>query len=157
MATLTLGALQVVKSRLFPTTTRYLYHSQLLRRFSSTERNSLQRRYEKSEDLTLSDGCVKQLQHIFASDKDSFLRVAVEGGGCSGFKYTFDVDSEIKEDDRVIERDGAKVVIDEVSLGYLKGSTVDYHEELIRSGFRISLNPNAEKGCSCGSSFTFKL
>lgn len=58
---------------------------------------------------------------------------------------------------RIIERDGAKVVIDEVSLEYLKGSTVDYHEELIRSAFRVSLNPNVEKGCSCGSSFTLKL
>lgn len=58
---------------------------------------------------------------------------------------------------RLIERDGAKVVVDEVSLDYLKGSTIDYHEELIRSAFRISLNPNAEKGCSCGSSFTFKV
>jgi len=54
----------------------------------------------------------------------------------------------------VIKRDGAKVVIDEVSLGYLKGSTVEYHEELIQSAFRISFNPNAEKGCSCGLSFT---
>ena len=58
---------------------------------------------------------------------------------------------------RIIERDGARAVVDEVSLEYLKGSTVDYHQELIRSAFRISLNPNAEKGCSCGSSFTFKL
>lgn len=107
--------------------------------------------------MQLSDSCVKQLHKIFADDKDSFLRVSVEGGGCSGFKYTFDVDSDINDDDRIIERDGAKVVIDEVSLEYLKGSTVDYHEELIRSAFRVSLNPNAEKGCSCGSSFTFKL
>lgn len=58
---------------------------------------------------------------------------------------------------RIIEKDGARVVVDEVSLDYLKGSTVDYHQELIRSAFKISLNPNAEKGCSCGSSFTFKL
>lgn len=58
---------------------------------------------------------------------------------------------------RVIEKDGAKVVIDEISLEYVKGSTVDFQEELIRSAFRISFNPNAEKGCSCGSSFTFKL
>lgn len=110
-----------------------------------------------SQDLRLSDSCVKQLHKIFAENGDGFLRVSVEGGGCSGFKYTFDVDSDIHDDDRIIERDGARLVIDEVSLEYLKGSTVDYHEELIRSAFRVSLNPNAEKGCSCGSSFNFKL
>lgn len=109
------------------------------------------------QDLKLSDNCIKQLKKIFPDDKDGFLRVAVEGGGCSGFKYAFDVDSDISEDDRIFERDGAKVVIDEISLEYLKGSTVDYHEELIRSAFRILLNPNSETGCSCGASFSFKL
>ena len=58
---------------------------------------------------------------------------------------------------RIIERNGARIIVDEVSLGFLRGSTIDYHEELIRSAFRVSLNPRAEKGCSCGSSFTFKL
>ncbi|KAJ7390842.1 Iron-sulfur cluster assembly 2, mitochondrial [Desmophyllum pertusum] len=147
--------------RLLPATNRCVYltfkHSQISRRFSSVGEESKSPKYESAQDLQLSDKCVKQLHKIFADDKDGFLRVSVEGGGCSGFKYTFDVDSDITEDDRIIERDGAKVVIDEVSLEYLKGSTVDYHEELIRSAFRVSLNPNAEKGCSCGSSFTFKL
>lgn len=81
----------------------------------------------------------------------------MEGGGCSGFMYTFDVDTDISDEDRVIEKDGAKVVIDDISLEYIKGSTVDFQEELIRSAFKISFNPKAEKGCSCGSSFTFKL
>lgn len=134
-----------------------LTHSQFSRQCSTVKEENVSQKYETSQDLQLSDGCVKQLHKIFADDKDGFLRVAVEGGGCSGFKYTFDVDSQINEDDRLIERDGAKVVVDEVSLDYLKGSTIDYHEELIRSAFRISLNPNAEKGCSCGSSFTFKV
>ncbi|XP_029201912.2 iron-sulfur cluster assembly 2 homolog, mitochondrial-like isoform X1 [Acropora millepora] len=158
MAAFRFGGLAV---RIFPTTSRslchYFKHSQFPRLFSSIKVDSGLRNPEISQDLTLSESCVKQLHQIFANDKNSFLRVAVEGGGCSGFKYSFDVDSEINEDDRVIERDGAKVVIDEVSLGYLKGSTVEYHEELIRSAFRISFNPNAEKGCSCGSSFTLKL
>ena len=64
---------------------------------------------------------------------------------------------ELSEDDVLIERDGAKVVIDETSLDFLKGSTLDYHTELIRAAFRIVENPKAEQGCSCGSSFSVKL
>ena len=58
---------------------------------------------------------------------------------------------------RVFEKEGVRVVVDDLSLEYLRGSTVDYHEELIRSAFRIVLNPNAEKGCSCGTSFSLKF
>jgi len=105
--------------------------------------------------LLLSDTCVKKLQEI--SD-GQFLRVTVEGGGCSGFQYKFDLESgSLDEEDRSFERDGAKVVIDSTSLDYLNGSTVDYHTELIRSAFRIVDNPLAEQGCSCGASFTIKL
>ena len=70
----------------------------------------------------------------------------MEGGGCSGFQYKFDLESgSVNEDDRLFERDGAKVVIDSTSLEYLNGSTVDYHTELIRSAFRIADNPLAEQ------------
>ncbi|XP_003730625.2 iron-sulfur cluster assembly 2 homolog, mitochondrial [Strongylocentrotus purpuratus] len=106
-------------------------------------------------ELKLSDSCVKQL-HKLGEDKE-FLRILVEGGGCSGFQYKFEMDSEMTDDDRVFERDGAKVVVDDVSLEYIKGSTIDYHEELIRSAFSVIDNPGAEMGCSCGASFSFKL
>ncbi|KXJ13400.1 Iron-sulfur cluster assembly 2-like, mitochondrial [Exaiptasia diaphana] len=114
---------------------------------------------ETEEKLTiqLSDKCVKQLKKITSNEKDTFLRVMVEGGGCSGFQYTFNLDSEKSPDDRVFEKDGAKVVVDETSLEILSGSTIDYHEELIRSAFRVIDNPKAEMGCSCGVSFSLKL
>ena len=81
------------------------------------------------------------------------LRVAVEGGGCSGFQYRFDVERTGAPDDLVIERAGAKVVIDPVSLQYLAGSQIDFVDELIGAAFQVS-NPNATASCGCGTSFS---
>ncbi|CRK99578.1 CLUMA_CG012891, isoform A [Clunio marinus] len=106
-------------------------------------------------DLKLSDSCVKKLHEICKDG--SFLRVIVEGGGCSGFQYKLEIDKNLNPDDLQFGPDGAKVVIDEVSVEYVDGSTVDYHEELIRAGFRIINNPKAEGGCSCGASFNIKI
>lgn len=81
------------------------------------------------------------------------LRVAVEGGGCSGFQYLFDLVDAAQPDDLKIERDGAAAVIDETSLALLKGSEIDYVEELAGAEFRIR-NPNAKSSCGCGVSFS---
>ncbi|XP_037946146.1 iron-sulfur cluster assembly 2 homolog, mitochondrial-like isoform X1 [Teleopsis dalmanni] len=110
---------------------------------------------ETKPKLLLSDSCIKRLREI--CQDGSFLRITVEGGGCSGFQYKFDLDTKIQEDDLQFGEEKAKVVIDNVSLEYCTGATVDYHIELIRSGFRMMANPQAEQGCSCGASFSIKL
>ncbi|XP_042856905.1 iron-sulfur cluster assembly 2 homolog, mitochondrial-like [Penaeus japonicus] len=126
--------------------------------FATSTLVSSSEKAEPSADLLLSDSCVARLKEILGNDdKTSFLRVIVEGGGCSGFQYKFDIDTEIQDDDRVFQRDGAKVVIDETSLDFVRGSTIDYHTELIRAAFRILDNPQAEAGCSCGASFSIKI
>jgi len=109
--------------------------------------------------LTMSDPCVARLKQLSGENSNTFLRISVEGGGCSGFQYKFDLEEDVTpaEDDVVISKDGAQVITDETSLEYLKGATIDYHEELIRAAFRIVQNPQAEQGCSCGASFSIKL
>jgi iron-sulfur cluster insertion protein len=80
------------------------------------------------------------------------LRLAVSGGGCSGFSYGFSLDANTTADDKVFEFHGTKLVVDDVSLDLLKGSEIDYVEDLLASSFRIN-NPNAKSTCGCGSSF----
>lgn len=80
------------------------------------------------------------------------LRVAVNGGGCSGFQYAFDVVGTREPDDLVLERDGAIVLIDPVSLDFLRGSRIDYVDDLIGQAFKVD-NPNATASCGCGTSF----
>ncbi len=103
--------------------------------------------------VTLSSSAAEQIKAIMLkSDDGPYLRVAVEGGGCSGFQYKFDFAKSPEDDDIVIERDGAKVLIDMVSLDFLSGSEIHYAKELIGSAFKIR-NPNAVAACGCGTSF----
>uniref|UniRef100_A0AAG5DXT3 Iron-sulfur cluster assembly 2 homolog, mitochondrial n=1 Tax=Anopheles atroparvus TaxID=41427 RepID=A0AAG5DXT3_ANOAO len=108
-----------------------------------------------ANQIQLSDTCINRLKEICKTD--AFLRVSVEGGGCSGFQYKFSIDKQLTEDDTVLRRDGVQVAIDNASIDFLSGATIDYHTELIRSGFRVINNPKAEQGCSCGASFAVKL
>ena len=108
------------------------------------------------EKLIIDESAVVRLKEIL--DKDEFLRVLVEGGGCSGFQYKFEVDKEVDmEEDVTFDTDGGKVVCDGVSLKILNGATLEFHKDMLRAGFRIVDIPQAEKGCSCGVSFSMKL
>ncbi len=104
--------------------------------------------------VSLSASAAKQINKIMAKQGlEQFLRVAVEGGGCSGFQYTFGFADSPNADDIIIERDGARVLVDDVSLGFLEGSEIDYVNELIGAAFKIH-NPNAVAACGCGTSFS---
>ncbi|MAP94243.1 MAG: iron-sulfur cluster insertion protein ErpA [Ponticaulis sp.] len=106
------------------------------------------------QPVSLSANAAKRINAILAGKMDSdFLRVSVEGGGCSGFSYKFDFDTTIETDDLVIEKDGAKVVVDAMSLPFLSGAEIDFVDELIGSSFQIR-NPNATASCGCGTSFS---
>ncbi len=94
----------------------------------------------------------ERLSEIGAADDGKALRVAVEGGGCSGFQYEIKLD-EPTGDDLVLEADGEKVVVDPVSLPFLAGATIDFSDELIGARFTID-NPNASSSCGCGTSFS---
>ena len=86
-------------------------------------------------------------------DLDGYaLRIYIAGGGCSGFQYGMALDNNFRDTDSISEFDGVKVVIDEISIDYLRGATVDYVDEVMGSGFKIE-NPNAVSTCGCGSSF----
>ena len=84
---------------------------------------------------------------------NSALRISVEGGGCSGFKYNIEFDNDISKDDYIISKENLRIVIDPVSLKFLDGSVIDYKSELVGSRFVIE-NPNAVSSCGCGTSFS---
>ncbi|MCV2889213.1 HesB/IscA family protein [Ruegeria aquimaris] len=100
----------------------------------------------------VTDRAFARLAEIGASDQGQVLRVAVEGGGCSGFQYEIALDQP-KEDDLVLEGQGERVVVDAVSLPFLENATIDFTEELIGARFVID-NPNATSSCGCGTSFS---
>ncbi|KAK4419380.1 Iron-sulfur assembly protein IscA-like 2, mitochondrial [Sesamum alatum] len=109
------------------------------------------------ESVRMTDSCVRRMKELQAEEASQrLLRLSIEAGGCSGFQYNFSLDNKINDDDRIFEQDGVKLVVDNVSFDFVKGATVDYVEELIRSAFQVSTNPSAVGGCSCKSSFMAK-
>jgi len=106
--------------------------------------------------ITLSDSAVKQLCELQTEkgcSRDEGLRIYVETGGCSGLQYGMRFDRR-GDDDTIVEREGARVLVDEFSSKYLAGSTLDFVDELTGAGFKI-LNPNAVRSCGCGTSFEY--
>ncbi|WP_297696031.1 iron-sulfur cluster insertion protein ErpA [Phenylobacterium sp.] len=107
-----------------------------------------------TSDVTLSRAAARRIRAIGeAEGRPLMLRVAVEGGGCSGFQYQFDLVDQAEDDDLIVERDGARALVDVVSLALLKGSEIDFVDELVGAQFRVR-NPNAKSSCGCGVSFS---
>lgn len=105
-------------------------------------------------NVTISERAAKRIGEILKSEgTGAMLRISVEGGGCSGFQYKFDVERAQADDDIVIARDSAVVLVDPTSVDYLAGSEVDYVDDLIGASFRVN-NPNATASCGCGTSFS---
>lgn len=105
--------------------------------------------------LEFSDSAVRKLKSLQQEENNPnlLLRVSVYGGGCSGFQYTFSLDEEIKPTDKIVEKDGATLIIDQMSYQYLAGSEVDFTEGLEGAMFVVN-NPNATSTCGCGASFS---
>jgi iron-sulfur cluster assembly accessory protein len=104
--------------------------------------------------ITLTERAARHINEIMAAEPGgSMLRISVNGGGCSGFQYAFDVDRTRQEDDLLVERDGARVLVDEVSLQYMDGAVIDFVDDLIGQSFKIE-NPHATASCGCGTSFS---
>ena len=106
------------------------------------------------KSVEISDAAAKRIVSVLAREPGmSALRVAVEGGGCSGLSYKIDLTNERNDDDVVIEKDGATVLIDDLSLVYMGGSVIDFVDDLIGQSFQIK-NPHATMSCGCGTSFS---
>ena len=106
-------------------------------------------------NVTVTEKASEKIIQFIKDDKDGgkYLRMYVQGGGCSGLSYGMGLEKKPEDDDIVLEQNGIKVLIDSYSINHLQGANVDYVESLMGSGFKIT-NPNVKKSCSCGSSFS---
>ena len=109
---------------------------------------------ENKNKISISKKAAEKIKNIISSqEKELILKISVLGGGCAGFSYQFDLVKDLGEGDILLEENGAKVLIDEVSVPYLEGSVIDYKNDLIGQSFEIQ-NPNATSSCGCGTSFS---
>lgn len=110
--------------------------------------------HEPAKQVVITDAAFARVAKVLADESDmNALRVSVEGGGCSGFSYKFDLTNQKNSDDVVYEKNGTTILIDELSLVYMAGSIVDFVDDLIGQSFQIK-NPNAVASCGCGTSFS---
>ena len=108
---------------------------------------------ESALPLSISASAARRLNKVLGDDPAAALRISVKGGGCSGFQYAFDVEKGRADDDLVVTRDGASVIVDPVSLEMLVGSELDFVDDLMGQAFKVK-NPNAVASCGCGVSFS---
>jgi iron-sulfur cluster insertion protein len=105
--------------------------------------------------ITITESAARRISTLLAQDgtPNAFVRLAVSGGGCSGFQYGFSIDDSRQTEDLTFERDGAQVVVDETSLELLNGAEIDFVEDMMGAAFQVR-NPNAASSCGCGNSFS---
>ena len=110
---------------------------------------------EKELSVSLTARAAARIKELRTQENlpNAFLRLAVSGGGCSGFQYGFSFDETLQPEDRAFERDGIKLVVDETSLELVKGAEIDFVEDMMGASFQVK-NPNAASSCGCGNSFS---
>ena len=106
-----------------------------------------------NNNIEITKSAQDHIYEVLAKDKAKYFRITVLGGGCAGFQYKFDFENNIKKDDVLIKTSKIEVLIDNVSLKFIKSSKIDYVQELIGSSFKIT-NPQATSSCGCGTSFS---
>ena len=106
--------------------------------------------------VKITKNAAEKIKNLLANEEPNMkIRLSISGGGCSGFQYGFDFDSNYDDDDIIFSENGAELIVDKVSIMYLNGSTVDFEDKLIESSFKVE-NPNAASSCGCGTSFSPK-
>lgn len=117
--------------------------------------DSTETQLQPNEGIQIGENAVARIRHLIETEAnpDLMLRIGISGGGCSGFQYTFGLDTELKDDDLTFEEGGIKVVVDETSLPFVNGATLDFKTDMMGAYFVMD-NPNADSTCGCGSSFS---